>query len=170
MRCPQCEKMVSYGDPEMEVTNEEVDNEGNVTISVRMALTCADCGEELKDNEFELSTEIEHECKPELILCTCDHSKEEHNNQDSSCSHDGCNCTLYQAQEEKEFELELGDPEATDDYRPKTNKQGKPVPMRYQKHFFGVNMAGHITCSQCDEEIQFEINDECQASGFNELV
>jgi hypothetical protein len=66
--------------------------------------------------------------------------------------------------------LDLDEPESTEDYSPKTNKQGKPVPMRYQKHFFGVQIGGRVTCQCCQEEISFEVQDNCQASGFNELV
>lgn len=142
MRCPNCEKMVSYGDPEMEVQNEEVDEDGNVQVTIRMALTCADCGGELKDNEFELETQVEHKCKPE---------------------------NLKKEEERKEgFELGLDEPEFTEDYRPKTNKQGKPIPSRYQKHFYGVTIVGNVTCNRCEEEIAIEMSDDCQASGFNE--
>ena len=48
MRCPDCAKMVSYGEPELEVTNEEVDEEGSVSVSVSLTLPCADCGQGLK--------------------------------------------------------------------------------------------------------------------------
>ncbi|MCJ7747898.1 MAG: hypothetical protein MUP27_09145 [Desulfobacterales bacterium] len=146
MRCPNCEKMVSYGDPEMEVQSEDVDESGNVEATVRLALTCADCGEELKDNEFELSTQVEHECSKEKL-------KE-----------------VKEEDQGEGFELELDEPESTEDYKPKTNKQGKPVPMRYQKHFFGVKLTGKVTCNKCKEEIPIEMEDECQASGFNECV
>jgi len=144
MRCPDCSKMVSYGDPEMEVQSEEVDENGSVTAIVRMALTCVDCGTELKDNEFELSAEVSHECSEEKLK------------------------KVKEEDQEEGFELELDDPESTEDYRPKTNKQGKLVPMRYQKHFFGVKLTGEVTCNKCKEEISIEMEDECQASGFNE--
>lgn len=143
MRCPDCEKMVSYGDPEMEVLSEEVDENGSVSVTIRMALTCADCGIELKDNEFELSTGVEHECSPK------EGEKEE---------------------KEFEFELELDDPEFIEDYQPKTDKKGKLTPKRYQKHFYGVTIMGRVTCNRCGEELPIEMSDECQASGFNELT
>lgn len=145
MRCPDCNKMVSYGDPEFEVLSEDVGEDGDVSSTVRMALTCADCGTELKDNEFELSAQVSHECLEEKLK----ERKEEDQGEG--------------------FELELDDPELTEEYKPRTNKQGKPVPMRYQKHFFGVKLTGKIICNRCGEEISVEMEDECQTSGFNEL-
>ena len=146
MRCPNCNKMVSYGDPELEVQSEEVDNDGNVNISVRMALTCAECGTELKEHEFELEAQVKHECKPK--------EKKEEEKEEGV---------------EEGFDIEVDDPESNEDYRPKTDKKGKSVPMRYQKHFFGVQVTGHVTCKKCEEEVLFEISDDEQASGFDEL-
>ncbi len=174
MRCPDCSKMVSYGEPEMEVESEDVDSsDGCVTATVRMVLPCGECGTELKDNEFELSADVDHECDAEAILCTCGHPLKEH--KPSSCTHqlsekEKCSCKGYEAMEDDDFELELDEPESTEDYKPKANKYGKPVPMRYQKHFFGVRLTGSVTCNRCGEKIPVEMEDECQASGFNECV
>ena len=59
MRCPDCNKFVSYDDstdPEVEL---EVDEEGSVTGTVRIVLTCADCSTELKDAEFEVDVDAQ---------------------------------------------------------------------------------------------------------------
>ena len=62
MRCPDCEKMVSYEDPPtVEALDTQV--EGNlVVVQVRIVLNCAECGSELKELVADLEVEIEHEC------------------------------------------------------------------------------------------------------------
>lgn len=60
MRCPSCNKFVSFDtEVEPEENSLEVDAEGNVEASYRRVLTCQECGEELKECEFELSHAIE---------------------------------------------------------------------------------------------------------------
>ncbi len=55
MRCPDCNRFVAYNqdDPEVEL---EVTSEG-VTGDVRIVLTCEQCGTELKESTFEVSTD-----------------------------------------------------------------------------------------------------------------
>lgn len=165
MRCPDCSKMVSYGEPEAELQSEDVDDDGKVSATVRLVLPCGECGTELKDNEFEFEIETPHECIMENVKCgKCglamkDHSKNE-----------GC---VYEESEETGFDLNMEDPETTEDYRPKFNiVKGvqKAVPMRYQKHYFGVKVAGTITCHKCGEEVHFEEEMDEQSSSFNELT
>jgi hypothetical protein len=62
MRCPTCEKFVSYGDGEVEIEDSDVGSDGTVTVSVRVVLPCGDCGEELKECSMELEHQIEHDC------------------------------------------------------------------------------------------------------------
>ena len=52
MRCPDCNKFVSYDEPEVEVNSINVNGEA-VTASVRVALNCADCSTGLKEAEIE---------------------------------------------------------------------------------------------------------------------
>ena len=142
MRCPDCAKMVSYGEPELEVTNEEVDEEGSVSVSVSLTLPCADCGQGLKSFDFELDDVVDHDCP----------KKEE-------------------GEGEAGFELDLDEPQSTEDYRPKTDpKTGKPVPIRYQKHYYGVEITGTVTCKKCQEQFPVSMSDDAQASSFDELV
>lgn len=60
-RCTDCNKFVSYGDIQTEIVDERVDGD-MVIIEVRIVLTCADCGAELKEATLEFEQEIDHEC------------------------------------------------------------------------------------------------------------
>lgn len=57
MRCPNCNKFpsVEMGEVESEV---EV-GDSSITGNVRIVLTCADCGEELKEANFDVSVALE---------------------------------------------------------------------------------------------------------------
>ncbi len=62
MRCPSCNKFVSFDtetEPEVDV---EIDEEGTVTGSVRIVNTCAECGEELKEASLELEVDLTEAC------------------------------------------------------------------------------------------------------------
>lgn len=61
-RCNDCNKFVSYGEPEIEVMDEHAE-ENALTANVRIALTCAECSGELKEADLDLSVEFEHECE-----------------------------------------------------------------------------------------------------------
>ena len=68
MRCPDCNKFVSYDDSaEPEVNDLEVSPEGGISGSVRVFLPCGECGTELKEYTFDIDTEVElpkgHVCK-----------------------------------------------------------------------------------------------------------
>ena len=71
MRCPDCAKMVSY-DTEADVeTQSGPEVSGNtVTAEYRRVLTCAECGTELKEANFNLEMEITTEdCQSIAELC-----------------------------------------------------------------------------------------------------
>lgn len=63
-RCNDCNKFVSYGDIQAEIVSEQVDND-TVTVEVRIALPCADCGAELKETTLTFEQEIDHTCEAE---------------------------------------------------------------------------------------------------------
>lgn len=57
-RCGSCNKFVSLetGDPEVESL--EVDEDGTVSARVRIARTCAECGDEMKEVELDMEAEV----------------------------------------------------------------------------------------------------------------
>lgn len=150
MRCPDCEKMVSYGEATTEILDESIDG-GTFSCSVRIVLPCAECGTELKECILEFEQEIDHECPVE---------KNESQDEQSS------------AFEDTTYELEIDDPELIEDYRPKTRKlkngTEKPVPFRYQKHYFGVSISGKAICNRCGAEIEIDVSQDEQSSAFEE--
>jgi hypothetical protein len=58
MRCDQCTKFVSLETADPEVDGENVtdngDGTGTLTLSVRLHRDCADCGQELKEYNFDV--------------------------------------------------------------------------------------------------------------------
>lgn len=70
MRCPDCNKFVSYdesAEPEamLEVETDGTD-EATVSGTVRVVLTCAECGTELKETSFDVDETVE---VPEAHTC-----------------------------------------------------------------------------------------------------
>lgn len=64
-RCNDCNKFVSYGDPEIE-TNldaniDETDGSVQVTGDVSCTLTCGDCGSQLKQTSFDVDENVPFE-------------------------------------------------------------------------------------------------------------
>ena len=144
MRCSDCNKFVSYGDPEIE-SNISL-NGDRIEGSIRVALTCAECGGELKENEFEVDIDLDnqpHECE-------------------------GYHPPLKEW--EDRFELD-DDPETeTIDYFQSTDRRGKPIKSaRYQKHMIGVKATFSITCNRCKKSFTVEESYEEQASAYTEI-
>jgi hypothetical protein len=144
MRCPDCNKFVSYDEPEVEVESAELDGDG-IHVNARVILKCGECGTELKDAEIEGSIDIEHECaedgKPD----------------------DGF------AEGEDQFEIEENpDAEPTDRLQDK-DRHGKPIKsFRYMKKFYGFSSDVPCHCKKCGEDFTVTVSGEEQASGFNE--
>lgn len=59
MRCPECNKFVSYaGDEEPEENSYDVDEGGHVTVEVRIHKDCAECSTELKEATIEMEGDV----------------------------------------------------------------------------------------------------------------
>lgn len=60
-RCPDCNKFVGLeqGDPELDLSVEG----DRVTGYVRLVLTCADCGGEMKEANLDIDLDIDHDCE-----------------------------------------------------------------------------------------------------------
>jgi phage FluMu protein Com len=148
MRCPDCNKFVSYDEPQCELGSVEIiDNEllANVTVT----LNCAECGTTLKDAEIETSATIEHTCIEDV--------KKEWNK------------TEPFKEGSEQYEI-VDDGEPFGESRTQTiDRNGKPIKSsRYMKTFYGFSMESEIKCNCCGEHFNIDLQGEEQASGFNE--
>lgn len=179
MRCPDCNKFVSFDEPAVEMEDPEISS-GSVTASARVALNCAECGTELAEATFDLETEFEHECEDEDILCVCGHAKKYHGKKRCEPENESrqaipCTCTEFSemiTEDDIDLEVDFNEPTVDDYYDPqfKTNKKGekKPVPSRYQKHYYRVAVSGTLTCERCNKVIEVEMSEAMPASSFEE--
>jgi hypothetical protein len=152
MKCPNCNKFVSYDEPQAEVQSVEVDSEAKtIHAAVTVSLNCQECGEPLKDAEIEAEVSFQHECKPET-----ERPKEQKPNPDYM-------------EDDEQFEVENdGDAEGTSRMETK-DRHGKPIKLaRYIKIFYGFTLETELRCLKCGEVFVVSLEGEEQASSFNE--
>ena len=151
-RCPSCNKFVGLEAAEPEPEDPEVDGTETVAVTQRVVLCCTECGEEIKEWNAELSADIEGEA-----------GQHAHDHEEAG----------------EEFEISadwVSPPEVGDEFRPRkkpkpSQKTGKikPVPYRYQVHYYKISGEIVLTCS-CGEDLgTITVEDEIEASGFEEL-
>lgn len=139
-RCPDCNKFVPYGDMEIEL--EDVSVEGTtVTASARVALTCGECGTELKEATIEATAELEHVCTPEDIEAVL------------AGDPDG-------ADPDPQYEVE-----DDGDASPTERSEGKG---RGTRTFYGYEATPTIRCNKCGQTFDVEVKGDEQASGFED--
>lgn len=151
-RCPDCNKFVSNGDPEVSYESGEdeldvqLDEEGlqlRWAPEVLITIPCGDCGTELKNNTFSLEIEETHQCDK----------------------------LPKELPDDFEIpELSADDPEPTDDYQTKDRKGRVIKNPRYQKHLYGVSVHATTKCPFCEAEIEFNGEDQIEASGMNDCT
>ena len=141
MRCPDCNKMVSY-DTEMEPEEQDEPKlEGETfTAEYRRVLGCADCGTELKEATLEFDDTIEVPLND-----TCP------------------------TPEDHEWELDVS-PSPTEG-RIDVDRRGKKITNpRYMKTTYGVSVSGKATCTKCKAEVTIEAEMSETASAMDELT
>lgn len=147
MRCPDCNKFVSYDEQEPEVNLDL--NDGEVNGDVRVVLPCAECGTELKECTFDVSEDVSGELE--------DHNREKHPekvNKDSDGEEESVDVD--------NFDLSDDGSEFT------TRMKGKG---RWTETFYGHITNYSITCDICGEQVVSRtVQDDCKASGMDELV
>lgn len=139
-RCNSCNKFVSH---EAELEEESPDSDLNgtsISVSAVVNLNCQGCGSVLKSFTFDFDEEIDHDCqKPGTV----DEGDPE-----------------FEVVEEVIFEI-------IDEYE-STDRKGKPIKPRYQKHFYGVSGTVKVKCYKCDEEIDIDLSDKTSAGSFED--
>lgn len=142
MRCPDCNKFVSYDtevDPEESVEPEIADGEFKATYT--RTLTCGECGTELKSAEIEVTQALE--------------------GIDDKCEEDESG--------EHEWEIHV-DASSTSELKT-TDRNGKPIKKtRYMKQLYGVEVSGTARCIHCGDEVEIQASGSEQASAFDEMV
>lgn len=144
MRCPDCNKFVPFGtDTEPEI-DADVDDDGNISGTARIVLTCEECGTELKEATLDID-------------CGVFDDIEQHRKDHPECKDKG---------------LSLADNGGELTQRTETkDRHGKPIKNpRYMKSFYGAAVEFTVTCDECNEEFTVTWEDEVQASGMDEMV
>lgn len=150
MRCPDCNKFVSYDEqePELDVQLDGATIEG----TCRVVLPCAECGGELKEYTFDISVDVESE-----HTCPAEEPEE------------------GWPEDEEQFELISENADFLSDlqteYWDRKAKKMRPIKnYRYARTYYGATLTFDVKCLRCEEE--FGITEEVkeQASAFDELV
>jgi hypothetical protein len=153
MRCPSCGKFASFDtevEPEEQDTSFLLDeNMVLATATYRRVLVCADCSEELKDNEFEFEGVV-------VELALYDDPEAKHEAAFTECDHE-------------DVEVTFSAEPSTDTQR--TDRKGKAITNpRYRKTLYGVDLTVEANCPTCGAQGSATERAEVQASSFNELV
>jgi hypothetical protein len=159
MRCPDCNKFVSYDEPEVEVNSvdlEQTKDGVQATADLRVVLKCADCGTELKALDFNEDASADHTCPAAAEA----KQKAEHPDEWKAGQEDG-----------DKFDLE-GDGNGDGTSRLETqDRHGKPIKSRrYMTTYYGFTLEPDIRCRCCGEQVSLTIEGEASASSFEEQV
>lgn len=187
MRCPDCNKFVSYDDSnEPEADDADIDAEGHVTGTVRVYLTCAECGTDLKEANFDLLN-IDY---TEAVKAHREDAKDKRPPADDSCADSPTGKHVFSPDQEyaqkhhlaegpvccehcgaeppddesddDEHELEI---EVEAEMTSRTEGKGRGL-----KTFYGYHATAHVKCS-CGHEFDDQENEEdMQASQMDELT
>jgi hypothetical protein len=176
MKCPNCPQITAHDDGDPEVTSEPEETEGSAApeLTVRRLRVCADCGEELKEAELEITCN-----DPAFTGPTAKDAEAKGFALAEDEEYDPEACPARRAEESKdeadplpcEFEWEVdGDPENTD-RSDSHDRHGKPIKSaRYRRTYYGVSVNLTGTCKHCGATATTDGEDSVMASGMDELV
>lgn len=175
MRCPSCEKFVSF-ETESEPEEENQDITGtDFSTEYRRVLTCAECGDELKSHSIEFNHDLMDEMTgPNSISSKCNGSPKEAPKVPLDAPPIGDNSEEPvkdeaeledEANEEHEWEIEEAVAEATTE--PVMGKNKKPLKNTVS---YGIKLHVICTCARCGESIEFDCEDPgVQSSEMEEV-
>jgi hypothetical protein len=149
MRCPDCNRMVSYNTEEDPEANIELDNEGHISGDIRRVLTCGECGTELKETTFDIDQDAAGaliEVEPKTQCPTGD---------------------------DHEWDWETADEPSVSptEGRETTDRRGKKITNpRYMKTLYGVMIDGEVKCKHCPAKATYSFEENQAASSFDELT
>jgi hypothetical protein len=168
MRCEGCEgKFGSNGEPEIEEESTDVAN-ASVSVGATVRIPCGNCGSDYKTAFIELEGEVSTDAHDDdCVMIDPETNKEVTRESDEE--------RFALLAEDRTFDATDTDLQVSDDYRPKmkrtTNKKTgkvteKPVPFRYQRHWYDVVATVSLTCSACGQGIETVLEDSISASEF----
>lgn len=144
-KCPNCPQFTSKDtDTDPEENTAEIDHLGAVNVEYRVYNSCAECGCELEEYNFQL----EHDFSTEVEQ----HRKNDHPD----------------LKEDDDLELELeASCSRTDEMQNKSRGGKRITNPRYMKRMYGVEVELTVKCGKCEQEIAKQnISDAVQASAF----
>lgn len=147
MRCPECNRFVSYDDPpECETEAVEVIDDNTVRAEVEVRLNCGECSTSLKSVIVEGEADFDHECNDV-----------------------GERVEGY-ADGDEQFTLIDDAPEAEGTSRVvDTIVNGKPSGnRRNMRTYYGFELTAQVRCLKCGDEFDVRVEGEEQASSFEE--
>lgn len=142
-RCPDCGKFVSLEGGDPEVNDLSIDESGEITAEVRVFLTCAECGTEMKEFTFEDSTDSEE----------IENHIQEHVDEGESC----------------ELTIEENSVEFTDEMVTKDRHGHQIKYSRYMKRLYGYELTATVECETCGSTFPVDMENSEQASAFEDL-
>jgi phage FluMu protein Com len=152
MRCPDCNKFVSYDEPQVEIQSVDIDGEGaTVHVEVTVTLPCTDCNTELKSASIEAEASFEHTCKPKAERPPEQKPSPDYKDDDDQFEAD-----------------DSGEAQGTSRLETK-DRHGKQIKLaRYMKTFYGFELDAEVKCLKCGEVFVVRLEGEEQASSFDE--
>jgi hypothetical protein len=147
MRCPECQKFASYGEPQVEALDFGSE-EDRVTAEVQVTLVCADDDTELKQGTLEVTFGVEHTCDLEAVVVRL--LKETPPDRLGTDDVD-------KAVADREFEV------IDCNVSPLEGMKGK-------KNLYGATVEWTVTCSACDATVEVSTELEEEASAFEEIA
>ena len=149
MRCPDCNKFVSFDaetEPEIDAS---VDDSGTITGSVRIVNCCQECGQELKDATLEIEASVEDEIEKH---------RREHGMTDDEKLPVG------------HVKLDLSTDGSRTERTQTHDRHGRSIKRaRYAKHYYGAEATFTVEC-ECGATFETTWSDDTPGSAMDELV
>lgn len=167
MRCPDCNKFVAYDDSnEPEADDVDIDRDGHVSGSIRVYLTCAECGTDLKEANFDLDVDMSEVVATHRKTVTEDRDEKladaiaKAEALDTNVDVEKIKTDFEAAHESCELEIAV-DTELTS----RTEGKGRGL-----KTFYGYHAVLSVKCSCGHVFADEEHGDDMQASQMDELT
>jgi hypothetical protein len=165
MRCSDCNKFVSFDDTnEPEADDADVDAEGHVSGTVRVYLTCAECGTELKEASFDLNVDMTEEVAAH-VKTMAEAKGDKLADVVTKAEADGADAEQAKADFEDAHEACELECEVEAEQTSRTEGKGRSM-----KTFYGYHATVHLKCSCGHEFGDAEHTDDMQASHMDELT